>query len=79
MVAWPCEVSWELADSLVSVRGTFATRGAKGEEEYPYHLLGGIGKVSSVDEKDLHRVRKTSTQSGQSSNDTISLFLHGRL
>jgi hypothetical protein len=35
VVARPCEASWELVDSLVSVHGPFAARGAKGEEEYP--------------------------------------------
>jgi len=35
VVAHPCEASWEIVDSLVSVCGPFAARGDKGEEEYP--------------------------------------------
>jgi hypothetical protein len=34
-VAQPCEVSWEVVDSLVSVRSHFSAQGDKGEEEYP--------------------------------------------
>jgi hypothetical protein len=35
VVARPCEASWELDETLDSVCGPFAARGAKGEEEYP--------------------------------------------
>jgi hypothetical protein len=35
VVDWPCEERWELANSSDSVRGPFAARGAKEEEEYP--------------------------------------------
>jgi hypothetical protein len=63
VVARPCEARWELADSLFSVRGPFAARGDKGEEEYPYHWLGGIGEFSSINKRELHGARETSTQS----------------
>jgi len=43
-VALPCEASWELDYTLVSYH-LFATQGAKGREEYPYHWLGGAGEV----------------------------------
>jgi hypothetical protein len=33
---------------LVFVLGPFAARGAKGEEEYLYHWLGGTGEVSLI-------------------------------
>jgi hypothetical protein len=35
VVARPCELRWGLADSMDSVCGPFAARGAKEEEEYP--------------------------------------------
>jgi hypothetical protein len=38
------------------VCGPFVARGDKGEEEYPYHWLGGTSEVSTVDEWELHRV-----------------------
>jgi hypothetical protein len=61
VVARPCEVSWELVDCLVSVCGPFVSRGGKGEEEYPYHWLGGTSEVSSIGKRELHEASETST------------------
>jgi hypothetical protein len=38
------------------VCGLSSARGAKGEEEYPKHWLGGTGEVSSVGKWELHGV-----------------------
>jgi hypothetical protein len=65
VVARPCEASWELIEiSGKCVCGPFVARGAKGEEEYPQHWLGGTGEVSTVGERDLHGAHGTSFGAG---------------
>jgi hypothetical protein len=36
---------------------------AKGEEEYPYHWLGGTSEVTMVDKWELDGTRETTTRS----------------
>jgi hypothetical protein len=55
------------------VCGPFAARGAKGEEEYPQHWLGGTGEVSTVGERELHGAR--GRHSEQANRQRYSLFI----
>jgi hypothetical protein len=57
VVARPCEACWEARRTIWIVCGHFAAQGAKGEAEYPYCCLGGIGEVSMVDEQERHGAR----------------------
>jgi hypothetical protein len=50
VVARLCKVSWELVVLWLGVRGPFVAHGAKGEEEYPWHWLGGTSEVTTVEQ-----------------------------
>jgi hypothetical protein len=63
VVAQPCEVSWELANSLDSVCGPFVAWGAKGEEEYPYVGWEVLVKSHRSTSRSCTK-RGTTTQSG---------------
>jgi hypothetical protein len=52
VVSQPCEASWEIGFSGCVVCGPFVDWGAKGEEEYPYHWLGGTGEVFTISKKE---------------------------